>query len=121
MVHRGADRWRELSDLCREGCPADLAARRYRRHEHIGSHKSKIARRLIRSAGAKLFFLPKYSPDLNPIERVFAKLKRLVGKAVARIRRHSAQPSEQFRQHSLQKNAPAISKTPVIKPTAITL
>jgi transposase len=44
--------------------------------DNLGSHKSKIVRRLIRSAGAKLFFLPKYSPDLNPIEQVFAKLSR---------------------------------------------
>ena len=39
---------------------------------------------LIRSVGAKLFFLPKYSPDLNPIEQVFAKLKHLIRKAAAR-------------------------------------
>ena len=39
---------------------------------------------LIRAAGAKLFFLPKYSPDLNPIEQVFAKLKHLLRKAAAR-------------------------------------
>jgi transposase len=38
----------------------------------------------IRSAGAKLFFLPKDSPDLNPIEQVFAKLKHLLRKAAAR-------------------------------------
>ena len=36
------------------------------------------------SVGAKLFFLPKYSPDLNPIEQVFAKLKHLMRKAAAR-------------------------------------
>ena len=41
-------------------------------------------RELIRSAGAKLFFLPKYSPDLNPIEQVFAKLKHLLRKRAAR-------------------------------------
>jgi len=35
---------------------------------------------LIRAAGAKLFFLPRYSPDLNPIEQVFAKLKTLLRK-----------------------------------------
>ena len=52
--------------------------------DNLGSHKSKIVRRLIRSAGAKLFFLPKYSPDLNPIEQVFAKLKHLLRKAAAR-------------------------------------
>ena len=43
-------------------------------------HKSQAVRRLIRSAGAKLFFLPRYSPDLNPIEQVFAKLKTLLRK-----------------------------------------
>ena len=39
--------------------------------DNLGSHKGKAVRRAIRSAGAKLFFLPKYSPDLNPIEQVF--------------------------------------------------
>ena len=52
--------------------------------DNLGSHKGKAVRALIRSAGAKLFFLPKYSPDLNPIEQVFAKLKHLVRKAAAR-------------------------------------
>jgi transposase len=52
--------------------------------DNLGSHKSKAVRQLIRSAGAKLFFLPKYSPDLNPIEQVFAKLKHLLRKAAAR-------------------------------------
>ena len=52
--------------------------------DNLGSHKGTIVRRLIRSAGAKLFFLPKYSPDLNPIEQVFAKLKHLLRKAAAR-------------------------------------
>ncbi len=42
------------------------------------------AKQFIRSVGAKLFFLPKYSPDLNPIEQVFAKLKHLLRKAAAR-------------------------------------
>jgi transposase len=52
--------------------------------DNLGSHKGKVIRQLIRSAGAKLFFLPKYSPDLNPIEQVFAKLKHLLRKAAAR-------------------------------------
>ena len=52
--------------------------------DNLGSHKGKAVRKLIRSAGAKLFFLPKYSPDLNPIEQVFAKLKHLLRKASAR-------------------------------------
>jgi transposase len=43
--------------------------------DNLGSHKGKVVRQLARSAGAKLFFLPKYSPDLNPIEQAFAKLR----------------------------------------------
>src|SRR5262245_12728163 len=52
--------------------------------DNLGSHKGKIVRRAIRSVGAKLIFLPKYSPDLNPIEQLFAKLKHLLRKAAAR-------------------------------------
>ena len=52
--------------------------------DNLGSHRSKAVRQLIRSAGAKLFFLPKYSPDLNPIEQVFAKLKHLLRDAQPR-------------------------------------
>ena len=57
--------------------------------DNLGSHKGKAVRRAIRSAGAKLFFLPKYSPDLNPIEQVFAKLKHLLRNA----RREPSKPS----------------------------
>ena len=49
--------------------------------DNLGWHKGRIIRRLIRAAGAQLFFLPPYSPDLNPIEQVFAKLKTLLRKA----------------------------------------
>src|SRR5438132_8402998 len=49
--------------------------------DNLGSHKGQAVRHLIRAAGAKLFFLPRYSPDLNPIEQVFAKLKTLLRKA----------------------------------------
>jgi transposase len=52
--------------------------------DNLGSHKAKAVRRAIRAAGAKLFFLPAYSPDLNPIEQVFAKLKTLLRKAAER-------------------------------------
>jgi putative transposase len=52
--------------------------------DNLGSHKGWAVRHAIRSAGAKLFFLPKYSPDLNPIEQVFAKLKHLLRRAAAR-------------------------------------
>jgi putative transposase len=52
--------------------------------DNLGSHKGKAIRRAIRLAGAKLLFLPKYSPDLNPIEPLFAKLKHMLRKASAR-------------------------------------
>ena len=52
--------------------------------DNLGSHKGKAVRKAIRAAGAKLFFLPPYSPDLNPIEQVFAKLKTLLRKAAQR-------------------------------------
>jgi transposase len=52
--------------------------------DNYGSHKGKAVRRAIRAAGAKLFFLPPYSPDLNPIEQVFAKLKTLLRKTAER-------------------------------------
>ena len=52
--------------------------------DNLGSHKGKGVRKAIRAVGARLVFLPKYSPDLNPIEQVFAKFKTLLRKAEAR-------------------------------------
>jgi transposase len=52
--------------------------------DNLGSHKGKAVRQAIRAAGARLLFLPPYSPDLNPIEQVFAKLKTLLRKAAER-------------------------------------
>jgi transposase len=52
--------------------------------DNLSSHKGPAIRKAIRATGAKLFFLPAYSPDLNPIEQVFAKLKTLLRKANAR-------------------------------------
>ena len=54
--------------------------------DNLPSHKRRAVRQLLRAAGAKLLFLPKYSPDLNPIEQVFAKLKHLLRKAATRTR-----------------------------------
>lgn len=56
----------------------------WRRCGDLGSHRGKAIRRIIRSVGAKLFFLPKYSPDPNPIEQLFAKLKHWLRKAARR-------------------------------------
>jgi transposase len=52
--------------------------------DNLGSHKSKAVRQAIRAAGARLLFLPKYSPDLNPIEQLFAKLKHHLRNAAER-------------------------------------
>jgi transposase len=52
--------------------------------DNLGSHKGKAVRDAIRAAGARLLFLPPYSPDLNPIEQVFAKLKHLLRQAAER-------------------------------------
>jgi transposase len=43
--------------------------------DNLGSHKAKAIRQAIHAAGARLWFLPPYSPDLNPIEQTFAKVK----------------------------------------------
>lgn len=52
--------------------------------DNLGSHRSSAVRSALRAAGAKLFFLPKYSPDLNPIEMLFSKLKHGLRKAAKR-------------------------------------
>ena len=52
--------------------------------DNLGSHKAPAIRHAIRAAGARLFFLPAYSPDLNPIKQVIAKLKHLLRKAAER-------------------------------------
>ena len=52
--------------------------------DNLSSHKAAAVRRAIRAAGALLIFLPPYSPDLNPIEQAFSKLKTLLRKENAR-------------------------------------
>jgi transposase len=52
--------------------------------DNLGSHKSAAIRQMIRGAGARLWFLPPYSPDLNPIEQAFAKIKHWMRSAQKR-------------------------------------
>lgn len=54
--------------------------------DNLGSHKSQAVRKAIRAVGAHLLFLPPYSPDLNPIEQAFAKLKHWMRKTATRSR-----------------------------------
>ena len=79
--------------------------------DNLGSHKGTAVRRAIRAAGAKLFLLPKYSPDLNLIEQVFAKLKRLLRKAGEPPRRYGAR-LEPSSAPSRPRSAPITSATP---------
>ncbi len=52
--------------------------------DNLSSHKGPRVRALIEAAGATLRYLPPYSPDFNPIEKAFAKLKALLRKEAAR-------------------------------------
>ena len=54
--------------------------------DNLSSHKRQRTRELIESAGAELRFLPPYSPDLNPIELIFAKIKQLLRSLACRTR-----------------------------------
>ena len=52
--------------------------------DNLPAHKGRLVREAIEAAGASLVFLPPYSPDFNPIENAFAKLKPLLRKAAQR-------------------------------------
>lgn len=65
--------------LLRELAPGDIVIM-----DNLASHKSDAVRKVIERAGVELLFLPQYSPDLNPIKQVFAKLKHLLRKASKR-------------------------------------
>lgn len=59
--------------------PGDIAIM-----DNLGSHKGKAVRQVIQRTGARLLFLPPYSPDLNPIEQAFAKIKHWMRQAQKR-------------------------------------
>lgn len=71
--------------------------------DNLGSHKADAIRTAIRSAGARLLFLPPYSPDLNPIEQVFSKLKHT-------LRKHMGRTVEAV-EHAIAQVLPEISQT----------
>ena len=54
--------------------------------DNLSAHKGERVRELIEARGAKLLYLPPYSPDFNPIEEAFSKIKRLLQKVAARSR-----------------------------------
>ena len=79
--------------------------------DNLGSHKGRAVRQAIRAGGAKLFFLPPYSPELNPIEQVFAKLKTLLRKAAERSVGQPGNASARCSSASPPPSAPTISET----------
>jgi transposase len=54
--------------------------------DNLAAHKAADVQAAVTAAGATILYLPPYSPDLNPIEQMFAKLKALLRKAAARTR-----------------------------------
>jgi transposase len=67
--------------LCPQLRPGDLVVM-----DNLSSHKVKGVRERIEAAGAELLYLPPYSPDLNPIEKAWSKLKLLLRSAKARTK-----------------------------------
>ena len=67
--------------LCPQLRPGDVVVM-----DNLSSHKVKGVRERIETAGAQLLYLPPYSPDLNPIEKAWAKLKQLLRAAKARTK-----------------------------------
>src|SRR5687768_2383750 len=55
--------------------------------DNLGAHRPKRVRELIEERGCELVYLPSYSPDLNPIEEAFAKIKHLLREACARSKK----------------------------------
>jgi transposase len=54
--------------------------------DNLGAHRPKRVRELIEARGCELLYLPSYSPEYNPIEEAFAKIKDLLRKAAARTK-----------------------------------
>ena len=81
--------------------------------DNLRSHKVAGVREAIEGAGAKLMFIPPYSPDLNPIEQAFAKLKALLRARAIRTE-HSGKPLETWLTTSVPKNVPAFCGTMAI-------
>ena len=78
--------------------------------DNLGSHKSAELRRIIRAAGARLWYLPPYSPDLNPIEQAFAKIKHAMRIAQKRtvedVWRHIGTPRHRHPANRMQQLLP---------------
>ena len=82
--------------------------------DNLRAHKVTGVRDAIEARGARLLYLPPYSPDLNPIEQAFAKLKALLRTAASAPSMRSGAPSATPSTPSPPPNAPATSPTPAM-------
>jgi transposase len=82
--------------------------------DNLGAHKIQGVRAAIEAAGAELRYRPPYSPDLNPIEHAFAKLKALLRSAPGAPSKHSGRRSLTPSTPSPRPNAPTTSPTPAM-------
>ena len=86
MVIDGAINGQSFLAYVRQVLAPELSAGDVVIMDNLGSHKGVAVREAIEAAGAELRFLPPYSPDFNPIEMAFSKLKALLRKVAARTR-----------------------------------
>ena len=73
MCIRWADQWRELHVWVEQFLIPAIEPGTIVVLDNLGSHKGSQVRKLVKAVGSRIFFLPPYSPDLNPIEQMFSK------------------------------------------------
>jgi hypothetical protein len=84
--------------------------------DNLAAHRVDGIRQAIAAAGASILYLPRYSPELNPIEQLFAKLKALLRKAAPEPGTSSGPPSAACSPPCLPPNAPATSALAAMRP-----
>jgi len=86
MAVEGATTARVFETYVKEVLAPSLEPGRIVVMDNLGAHRPKRVRGLIEEKGCELLYLPSYSPDYNPIEEAFAKMKNLLRKASARTK-----------------------------------
>ena len=107
MVIEGGTTGQVFTEYVREVLLPTLSVGDYVIADNLAAHKNAEAERLIRSAGANILFLPPYSPDMNPIEMMWSKVK-------AGLRRAKARPKEALEEalaSALQSVTPSDAKS----------
>ena len=86
MVVEGGANWAVFESYLREMVVPALGEGDMVVMDNLSVHKSEGVREMIEGAGAQILYLPPHSPDFNPIEEAFSKIKNLLRKAGARVR-----------------------------------